>query len=144
MNKEKYDLILIMGYFRSALSYLSIVKHLKSKRIGIITYSSVEVKSKKVDNYTEKFIKLLKDNGAEICNKHHKYNTDLILIQQHLYEHDFVKKISNNISYRKAIALIGYRLGYGGNDTFLNYFDISICAINDINLFGIRFFLFNL
>ena len=79
----------------------------------------------------------MKDNGAEICNKDHKYNTDLILIQQHLYEHDFVKKISNNISYRKAIAWIGYRLGYGGNDTFLNYFDISICAINDINLFNL-------
>ena len=135
INNEHYDLILVMGYFRSALSFLSIVKHLKSKRIGLITSSSVEVKNKKVDKYTEKFITLLKENGAKICLKDQKYSTDLIVVQQHVYDDDFIKIISKNITYKKAIALIGYRLGYGGNDLFLKYFDISICAINDKNLF---------
>ena len=132
---KEYDLILVLGYFRSALSYLSIVKNLNFKKIGLVIYSSKEVINKKVDVYTEKFISLLLDNGAERCSTEENYFTNQILIQQHLYDEEFLKTISRNISYKKAIALIGYRMGYGGNDLFLKHFKIDICAINDKNLF---------
>ena len=107
------------------LPYLSIVKNLNHKKIGLVVYYGTEFYTKKVDQYSQEFISLLIKEGAEICLPKHILYTDLLLIKQHTYEEKFLSKISSIVKYKKAIALIGYRMGFRKNDLFLKYFKVK-------------------
>tara|TARA_B100000212_G_C27339975_1_gene518733 strand:+ start:153 stop:1307 length:1155 start_codon:yes stop_codon:yes gene_type:complete len=135
MNDIEFDLIFIIGYFRSALPLLSVARHIKDKRIGVIYAQNDELTNYKVKKYTDKFKDLLIKEDIFTCNEDYRYKTKILIIQEHIYCDLFLKKTSQNITYKYAIGLLGYRLGFDANSKFLQNFKIDICTINDKNLF---------
>ena len=136
-SNYNFDLIFVIGYFRSALPILSVVKHIKNRKIGFIYAKNCAKTDYKVKNYTEKFRNLLKKEGTIVCNENCNYKTKILVIQEHVFDEEFLNLATNNIEYKYCIGLLGYRLGFKGNSNFLNYFKIDLCTINDINLFNL-------
>ncbi len=133
----EFDLIFIIGYFRTALPIISVIKHIKDKKIGFIYAENDKLINLKVKNYTDKFKDLLIEEKAILCDEDQKYKTKILIIQENIYTDIFLKKISKNLNYKYAIGLLGFRLGFKGNSDFLNYFNIDVCTINDIELFNL-------
>ena len=123
-SNYNFDLIFVIGYFRSALPILSVVKHIKNRKIGFIYAKNCAKTDYKVKNYTEKFRNLLKKEGTIVCNENCNYKTKILVIQENVFDEEFLNLATNNIEYKYCIGLLGYRLGFKGNSNFLNYFDI--------------------
>lgn len=134
---ENFDLIFIIGYFRNALPLLSVAKYLKEYKVGMFFAPLENDSEKKIKNYQNRFKDLMLKEGVLECNLEKIHKTKILIVQQYVYNHNFLASLSKFLKYDKTIALLGYRMGFGGNDLFFEYFRIDLCAINDINLFNL-------
>lgn len=135
--EKKYDLILVVGYFRSAAPFLSIIKYLsKNLVIGIIYQDSHLNEITKVRGYDENFKMLCAEHGAILCDLEEINECQLLFIQQYIYKDQFInlvkkKIISKNIWGMLLLTSVGIKT----RDKFISCFNIKKVTVPDLKLF---------
>jgi hypothetical protein len=129
---KKFDIVLVLEYFRAAAPYLSIIKHLSSK-YSIAIYQAPLDKDllDKNSNAQKKFIQLCEDFGATAIGVE-PVEATLLIIQQRPYTDETARVITNAIKAKERIGLMGFALfGIPLHDNFLKQFNIQkIFVIN--------------
>ena len=133
---KSFDVVLILGYFRSATAFLSIVRHLApTLRIGILP-AQVEAAHLKTPRAQQLFLELCSRFGAEIVEQGTPIEAQLLIVQQFPYPEDTVATIRASVAARRVVALMGLTVaGLAQYDAFLAAFDIKRGLVPNRRLF---------
>jgi hypothetical protein len=135
-NYPKFDIVFVVGYFRSSLPFLSAIKHLSNKfRIGLIVQPLEARLKDKIEKSQKEFVDLCLDAGAELITIENKIEVNLMVIQQFIYTPEFVGKTKENIKTKKILGVLGLASsGLHQYDAFIKQFGILKVAAIDKNL----------
>ncbi len=124
----KYDLILILNYFRTLTYYLPLIEHLRDEfRIGIYPIPLHESEAKKHQSTQREFMRECVNRGAEIIERG-PARAAVTLFPQDVYSDEAVQLIHENIiSDRKVASLTLARPGI--IDAFIEAFDPSVVFV---------------
>jgi hypothetical protein len=122
-----FELILVIGSFRSATPYLSIIKYLSaSYKIGIAFEPLNGKQRKKTGGAHDQFVKLCLGLGAHLVDCNLQNRTRILVVQQFLYSDDWIKKLQRSIQSKKNIGMLTLAsAGLDGHDDFLKKFKIK-------------------
>ena len=124
---KSYDLVLVVGYFRSATSFLSVIKALERKlRIAVLpTDADPTMKHKTADAHAV-FLDLCRLLGADILDIDESASASLMVIQQFPYDDALADNIQQKIKSNEHIGLMTLAMaGIEKHDAFLKQFGIS-------------------
>lgn len=123
---SEFDLLLVIGYFRTATSYLSVVRHLsKQLRIAVMPTSASRALRGKTGEAEDLFIQVCADFGAQIVSPDEPMRTRLMVVQQFPYPDDAVAAVNRNIRAERRVGLLNLATaGRPDHDTFLSQFRI--------------------
>lgn len=135
-NREDYDLILVIGYFRSAMPMLSIVRHLSTKlRIGLYFQPLNKKMEVKNGNTQKKFERLCVEAGGIYCERGSPAKCRLMLVQQYIYTEDFAVSVRADIDAREIWAMLSLAsMGIEAHDVFLEQFNVMCLTVPDLGL----------
>jgi hypothetical protein len=122
-----YDLVLVVGYFRSAGSFLSVVRALSGAyRIAVLLVESDPAMRQKTGRAHDTFVELCRRFGADILLRDETAETHLMIVQQFHYSDELAKAIRRDVSASHCIALLTLATaGLERHDRFLNQFEIK-------------------
>jgi len=122
-----FDLLLVIGYFRTATSYLSVVRHLSaSYRIAVMPTSASRSLRSKTGEAEDLFISLCKSFGARIVTPDASMRARLMVVQQFPYPADVVDTVNRNVRAERRVGLLNLATaGRADHDTFLPAFGIG-------------------
>lgn len=133
-SKRDFDIVLVLEYFRSVTSYLSIIKYLaEDYRIGIFSVNLPIDLLRKNRAAQLSFISICEEFGATLI-KNRNVKTDILIIPQRPYSSSVKSQIKNNIEAKEKIALLS--LAWSGidiHDEFLDFFNIRTVLTLDKN-----------
>ena len=126
MTANNVDLLLVLGYFRSATAYLSVIRHL-SPQLSIAVLPSLASQSlrSKTGEAEDLFLRLCGEFGARIITHDQRVQATLAVVQQFAYQPDLAASLDRRISAKRRTGLLG--LAYAGlekHDEFLKQFGI--------------------
>jgi len=129
---KKYDLILVIEFFRSLTYYLSIIRHLsKEYRIGLYQVAIDESVLVKNRDAQSEFLHACVEFGAELIDDKPVYS-DVLLIPQRPYLKEALEDIRHNIhAARKVGALTLAWAGIPIHDAFLTECDLHKVFVID-------------
>lgn len=134
---NKFDILLVLGYFRSATAYLSLIRHCPAGlRIGIIPAKVRPKYVSKTPVGQAHFLNLCRRFGAEIIDQGTPVETRLLVVQQFPYPDDTVAEINATVRADRRIGLLGLTLaGLETQDRFLAGFGIRRALVPNRRLF---------
>lgn len=124
---RKFDIVLVVGYFRSVTAYISIIRYLSSNyTVGVIfSNSNPEFRENTLRGH-EKYVKLCIQYGAEILDLDKNIKSRLTLIHQFPYPDDLAASINEKISSDKIIGFMTLAMaGIEKYDNFIKQFNIE-------------------
>jgi hypothetical protein len=121
-----FDLVLVIGYFRSASPLLSVIKYLANKwRIGVCFQPLDTATSRKVASYQTQFQTLCLEYGATLISDSKELCCRVLVVQQYVYDDAFAERIALNfVAAEKWGMLTLASAGLASQDRFLFQFDI--------------------
>lgn len=122
-NNHKYDLVLILEYFRSSTAYLSIIKAL-SKDFSVGIYQIELTKFDKDKNIIgqKDFLRLCESLGADIIESK-QVETDVLMIPQRPLDKSNIIEIKDNIKTKLTTLMLGFAYpGIEKMENLLDYF----------------------
>jgi hypothetical protein len=125
---RNFDIILVLGYFRSATAFLSIIRYLsKDYRIGLLPTNAAESELKAKTGATHNlFLGLCSEFGAEILGFGFQYRTKLLLVQQFPYPDATARMIEESVIASTRVGLMTLAMaGLEKHDLFLTQFNIK-------------------
>lgn len=133
---KSYDLLLVMGYFRSAAAFLPIIRHLsKDFCIGLLPIEPEENLKKKTENAAGLFLDLCRGFGAEIVLLGEEVETKVLLVHQFPYDEEKAVLACRSIHAQKRIAMMTLAMaGIEKHDQFLELFDLKKAHVPDEGL----------
>jgi hypothetical protein len=133
---NNYDLILVIGYFRSALPLLSVVRHLSSQlSIGLCFQTLNKNMDVKTGNAQKKFEQLCIEAGGILCLESDEASCKVMFVQQYEYIDKFAYSIRKRIRAKKIWGMLTLAsVGIDSHDKFLQQFDISRLTVLDMGL----------
>ena len=109
-----FDIVLVLEYFRSVVSYLSVIKYLSSEyRIGVVQVPVEETLLKKNRQAQEDFTSLCVEFGAEVVRVADNLSVKLLVVPQRAYS-DEALRIIDSIDAANKVALLS--LAWAGID----------------------------
>jgi hypothetical protein len=123
----QYDLVLVIGYFRSATAYLSVVKHLGTRfRIAIVNANTDRRLKQKTGEAEALFIALCRQWGANLISPGTPISCSLLVVQQFLYDDESAQTLARTIAARKKVGLMALATaGLDAHDGFLKQFGLD-------------------
>jgi len=123
---KSFDILLVLGYFRSATAYLSIIRHLSGEfRIGILPLETDCSLQNKTGEAQALFLQLCTQFGAQIVEQGQPVLARLMLIQQFPYSDALVARLLDSVSASRKIGLMTLAMaGIEQHDRFVDQFKI--------------------
>lgn len=123
---KHFDILLVLGYFRSAAAYLSVIRHLSSEfHIGVLALELDSSLKNKTAAAHDMYMQLCTQFGAEIVTTIEPMHCRLMVVQQFPYPGDTVAAIQANITSDKRVGLMTLAMaGIAQHDAFLTQFAI--------------------
>ena len=124
---NRFDVLLVLGYSRSAASYLSIIRHLApGLRIGLLVTDPGASFRQKTGDAQALFLRLCTKFGAEILNEGASATARLMIVQQFPYSDEQVADIRERIRSEVRAGLLALAMaGIEQFDRFVEQFDID-------------------
>jgi hypothetical protein len=132
---KHYDLILIVGYFRTAASFLSVVRELGSSLSIAVLFAEAEstLRSKTEQAHLD-FIEICRRFGAYILEQGESASANLTVIQQFPYDDKVVESMQRSIKMGRRVGLLTLAMaGIAQHDAFLEQFGIRRVYTPNIN-----------
>jgi hypothetical protein len=132
LERNEFDVVLVVEYFRSITAYFSIVRHLtQSHRVGIYCVPLDKTTQDKNVLSQKQFVELCKQWGASDVTGT-QVSCRLLLVPQRPFTDEAVLKLKADVRYRRAIGLLAFAwAGTPIHDNFLQVFGIKkVCAID--------------
>lgn len=135
-SPKDFDLILVIGYFRSALPMLSIVRYLSPKfRIGLRFQPLNSQMEAKTGDAQRLFEHLCIDAGGVRCVVGSPATCLLMLVQQYPYTDSFVTSVQADIKAKETWGMLTLAsMGLDVHDAFLKQFDVTGMTVPDKGL----------
>jgi hypothetical protein len=120
------DVVLVVGYFRSATAFLSIIKQLSpGHRIAVIQANNNPVLKRKTGFVDDLFMQLCVHFGAHLIDDDKPIRTKLLIVQQFIYSDEVAAAINAQVTADARIGLMTLAMaGIEIHDRFLAQFDI--------------------
>ncbi len=136
MNIPGFDLIIVIGYFRSSASLLSSIRYLSSEfKVGVIFSPLSDSLSLKVSSAQDFFYNLCISYGAIPISLDRYYSTNILLVQQFQYHDSFVSQVCNYVCFSRSIGVLQLAsVGLDPLDNFLFQFNIKTAFAQDVGL----------
>jgi hypothetical protein len=124
---KTYDLILVVGYFRSATSFLSVVRALgRELRIAVLSVDADPAMQKKTGDAQVIFLDLCRKFGSDLLKLGVPMQAKLLIIQQFPYTDTLVQRIQQNLSAKSRVGLMTLTMaGLKNHDAYLEQFGIN-------------------
>lgn len=134
--RQHCDLVLVIGYFRSALPMLAIIRHLSPLlRIGVCFQALSAQMDDKTGDAQKLFEELCRQYGATICDSGAITRCRLMLVQQYPYADDFVASVRADIKADKVWGMLTLAvMGIEAQDAFIAQFDVTRLTVPDKGL----------
>jgi hypothetical protein len=135
------DLVLVVGYFRSATPFLSLVRHLSGAfKVGMVFTELNASLEKKTGDAHRLFVELCTDFGATIVQPEERIDARLMVVQQFPYEDAIVAGLLDRIAAREIVGMLTLAsAGLEKHDRFLMQFGLRRAFAPDAGL--VRFLL---
>jgi hypothetical protein len=135
-TRKEFDLLLVIGYFRSALPMLSIVRHLSPKlRIGLCFQPLSSQMEAKTGDVQEKFEHLCMEAGGVSYVQGSPTKCRIMLVQQYIYSDSFVASFRADIVAEEIWGMLTLAsMGLDAHDAFLKQFGVSRLTVPDKGL----------
>ena len=135
-TRINFDLLLVIGYFRSALPMLSVIRHLSPRlRIGICFQPLNDKMESKTGEAQRKFERLCIEAGGFTYIPSSQANCRLLIVQQYQYTENFAALIRRDISAEEIWGMLTLAsMGIDTHDTFIKQFGVSRLTVPDKGL----------
>lgn len=123
---RNFDILLVLGYFRSATAFLSIIRHMGEKlRIGILSTDADPSMKNKTGRTHDVYMQLCEEFGAQIIALGEPVQAKLMIVQQFPYPDALAQSINASVSVEKCVGLMALAMaGMEKHDNFLTQFNI--------------------
>lgn len=121
-----YDLVLVVGYFRTAASFLAVAKSLgKSLRIAVLPVEADAAMKNKTGDAHGVFLDLCRQWGADVLAPGHAAQAALMVVQQFPYSDELAASIRRDVRADRCVGLLTLAMaGLPKHDAFLAQFGI--------------------
>lgn len=142
LAREDFDLVLVVGYFRSALPLLSVVRHLSPQlRIGLCFQPLSPQMEAKIGAAQKMFERLCMEAGGIPHVAGSPAKCRLMLVQQYPYDGDFAASVRVDIEAEEIWGLLTLAaMGLEAHDAFIKQFGVTRLTVPDK---GLAVFLIN-
>jgi hypothetical protein len=119
---NRYDVLLVLAYFRPAAAYLSIIKR---RRIGLLVLEiDPALRAKNANSHAE-FVELCVRLGAELVPEEGVVEASLMVVQQFTYDVAVARRINDRVRAAKRVGLMALAMaGVAKHDAFIELFGI--------------------
>lgn len=124
---KSYDLVLVVGYFRTATAFLSVVEALGKKlRIAVLPTDADPAMKHKTGDAHFVFLDLCRRFGADVLDINESAFTTLMVIQQFPYSDVLAKNVQQNVKSNEHVGLMTLAMaGIEKHDAFVKQFGVS-------------------
>lgn len=124
---KKYDLILVVGYFRSAAAFLSVIKVLgKRLRIALLLVDADPTMKNKTGTAHTIYLDLCIRFGADVLELGEPVRASLMVVQQFPYGEALAHDVQRNLVIGRRVGLMTLAMaGIEKHDAFVRQFSIS-------------------
>jgi hypothetical protein len=124
---RRFDIVLVLGYFRSATAYLSIIRHLSpTLRIAVLPVDTEPALRQKTGEAEDLFLRVCRDFGAEIVDTKAEINARLMIVQQFAYTGVQVSSITTAVAAARRVGLMTLAMaGVEKFDGFVEQFGLT-------------------
>ena len=131
------DVLLVLGYFRSAAAYLAIIRHLSpTLRIGVLPAEVDASYLAKTPAAQAMFLELCTDFGAEIIAQGTVVETRMMVVQQFPYPAKTAATINETVRAERRAGFLSLALaGIPLQDAFLEQFGLKKVLVPNRRLF---------
>ena len=132
----RFDLIIVIGYFRSALPILSVIRHLSPRiSIGICFQPLNANMESKISEAQKKFERLCTESGGVRYEQGSPASCRLLLVQQYLYSDSFVETLRAVIVAEETWGMLSLAsMGIDKHDNFIKQFSTTCLTVPDTAL----------
>ncbi len=126
IRSKKFDLVLVVEYFRSVNAYLSVIKGLKSEfSIGIYEVPQNDSYLRNNDTSQVEFLNMCQDLGATII-KSEKVETKVLMLPQRPLSNEAILDIKKTFDAKTTVLLLGFAYaGIEQQDEILKHFNFK-------------------
>lgn len=123
---KTFDLVLVLGYFRSVNAFLSIIRALSPRfRIAVLSVSVNPAYLAKTTAAQTQFIRLCRQFGAEIVEEGEPIEASLAIVQQFPYPDETVARFMRSVRVKRRVGMMLLAMaGLDHHDAFLEQFGI--------------------
>lgn len=123
---RNFDILLILGYFRSAPAFLSIIRYMGEKlRIGILPTDADPSMKNKTGVAHGLYMQLCKEFGAQVIALGEPVQANLMIVQQFPYPDALAESINASVTAEKCVGLMTLAMaGIEVYDRFLTQFNL--------------------
>ena len=124
---KTFDLVLVLGYFRSVNAFLSIIRWLSPRfRIAVLSVSVNPAYLAKTTAAQAEFIRLCRQFGAEIVEEGEPIETSLAIVQQYHYPDETAERFMRSVRAKRRVGMMLLAMaGLDHHDAFLTQFGIE-------------------
>jgi hypothetical protein len=135
LDEKKYDLILVIEYFRSVAYYLSIIKYLSTDlKIGLLEVPFDDNLKNKHRITQKKFVDLCISFGGEVVQGN-AIQTDLLMIPQRPFNYG-ARQLISTVNCDMKIGVLAFAwAGIAEHDKFFDFFNIDLVFVIDREFF---------
>jgi hypothetical protein len=128
-----FDLVIVIGYFRSALPLLSVVRYLSPwLRIGLYFQPLNPQMEAKTGDAQKMFERLCIRAGGVSCAPGSQVKCRLMLVQQYPYTDGFMASILSNIEAKEIFGVLSLAsMGIDVHDAFIKQFGVNHLIVPD-------------
>jgi len=121
-----YDLILVVGYFRTATSFLSVIRAFGQRlRIAVLPVEADPAMRRKTGDAHAVYLDLCRKLGADLLNLDDRARATLMVVQQFPYDDALAKNIQRSLTVGSRVGLMTLAMaGLSKHDAFLAQFGI--------------------
>ena len=126
-HNRRFDIVLVVNYFRSATPFLCIIEALASDyRIGLHMTALDEDMRRKAGDAQQQFVADCVARGAELVEDGDHHGADLMIVQQRLYDDAEASAILEAYRPRRTIGLMLFAMaGLPVHERYLEQFGID-------------------
>lgn len=132
-TRQDFDLLIVIGYFRSALPLLSIVRYLSPQlRVGLYFQPLSSQMEAKTGKAQKMFERLCMEFGGVQYVAGASARCRLMLVQQYPYTTDFVSSVHADIDAEEIWGMLTLSaMGLNAHDSFLSQFCVTRLTVPD-------------
>ena len=135
-HRKDFDLVLVIGYFRSALPMLSVIRHLSPRlSIGVCFQPLNDKTESKIGEAQKNFERLCTEAGGMSNVPSSLANCRLMLVQQYPYTDSFAASVRENIVAEEIWGMLTLAsMGIDAHDAFIKQFSVTRLTVPDKGL----------